>query len=302
MSETSFLFRFDGAPGNESFVTSWHQRHPDGVPYSGTSITVGDWTPDLLEVTIADDASSINLTLIELEATEKRAREHCRVYLPERSAALLDQFVRYLDTVLSRCRRITDPRLAAFERLKQLLVSNTTTRIQTAGALRTAADFVEVFLLMDQANSPNPSRAPTQTDSPATFAFRGQQVFSRAELDALRRVVRTLHAVVIGKDHSGGTIDNFLSKRNPLKDVLRDKSTEYGALSSLVTLTEKSGGTVDCESILRELAGLFASAGKQIECDRIRRWIEDFHPIASGFRKHQPMKELFEEARCVVAK
>ena len=73
-----FLFRFDGAPDNADFVTRWSERH-SGQVYSGTSMRVGLWTPDILEVMIDDTANRVLLTLIELEATEKRAREHCRV-------------------------------------------------------------------------------------------------------------------------------------------------------------------------------------------------------------------------------
>ena len=72
---------------------------------------VSFWTPDMLEVTIDDAADSVHLMLIELEATEKRAREHCGQYLPESSAAVFEAFVQYLDTVLERCRSNTDHRL-----------------------------------------------------------------------------------------------------------------------------------------------------------------------------------------------
>lgn len=69
MSETFFLFRFDGAEANAEFVARW-QRHHGREVYSGTSITVGLWTPDLLEVVIDDSGESARMTLIELEQTE----------------------------------------------------------------------------------------------------------------------------------------------------------------------------------------------------------------------------------------
>src|SRR5438552_3270877 len=99
MAQIFFIFRFDSAEANAEFVARWQQRH-DGEVYSGTSITVGLWTPDLLEVVIGDGGGSARMTLIELEHTEKRARESCRQYLPESSSAVVGAFSKYLETVL----------------------------------------------------------------------------------------------------------------------------------------------------------------------------------------------------------
>ena len=152
---------------------------------------------------------------------------------------------------------------------------------------------------MDQAGGPFLQSAVTHNTLQPTFAFGGVQRLSRDDLDGLRRVVRILHAVLVGRDHSGGTIENF-SKRNPLKKVLGGKPARYPELSTLVSPNDHSGATVDCERIVNELGALLTAAGNA-DPDRIRRWIKDFHPIASGFRKDHAMPEVFEQARKVVA-
>lgn len=300
MGTAWFLFRFDGAPDNADFVTRWSERH-GGQVYSGTSMRVGFWTPDMLEVTIDDAADRVHLTLIELEATEKRAREHCRQYLPESSAAVFEVFVRYLDTVLERCRSNTDPRLPALQALKGTLAGQLGVVVRTAGALRTSGGLIEVFPLMDQGTGPPVQSAVTHAARPRSFVFDGERRLGRDELDGLRRVVRILHAVVVGKDHSSGTLKGFWNlNRKPLETALNGESARYPELSRLISPSDYSGATIDCEKILHELRDLWGTARADANPERIRKWIKDFHPIASALPQHEPMQEVFDQARSVL--
>jgi len=299
MAHSFFLFRFDGAEVNAEFVTRWQERHA-GEVYSGTSITVGLWTPDLLEVVFDDGGGSARMTLIELEQTEKRARESCRQYLPESSLAILGAVSKYLDTVLDECRRRTDRRFDAFQRLKSALNAQTKVIVRTAGALRTSADLLEVFPLRDQ-----PDQSVILPDAPdsapqSAFVFGGERLLVRKELDALRRVVRIVHAVVTRQDHDGGVLDGF-SRRNPLRRVLDGESSRYPELTKLVSANSHTGGRVDCGRVTKELAEVLTAAGQHVEPARIRNWIEEPHPVASQFSKQDHMQKVFEQARRVVA-
>jgi hypothetical protein len=92
MCQVSFLFRFDGAQANHEFAELWQRRH-GSVLYAGATLKVGPgWTPDLAEVAVDETAMKVQLTLIELEATDMVARESCRKYLPESSSAIINVF------------------------------------------------------------------------------------------------------------------------------------------------------------------------------------------------------------------
>jgi len=300
MAQKSFLFRFDGAPDNEDFVTRWCERH-GGQVYSGTSMRVGQWTPDILEVIVEDDANRLYLTLIELEATEKRAREHCRQYLPESSTAVFEAFARYLDTVLDRCRVNTDPRLPALQGLKGVFAGQLNVVVRTAGALRTSGDLLEVFPLMDQSGESPVRSAATYTAPQPLFVFEGERRLSRDELDGLRRVVRILHAVIVGKDHSSGTLKGFFNlNRKPLELALDGEPGRYPELSRLISPSDYSGAAIDCETILQELRELWSADRADADPENIRSWVKDFHPIASALPQHEPMQSVFDRARSVV--
>lgn len=298
MTPKFFLFRFDGAEANAEFVDRWQQLH-GGEVYSGTSITVGLWTPDFLEVVLGDGHDGVRMTLIELEQTEKRARESCRQYLPESSAAVVSAFAKYLDAVLDECRRRTDKRLEAFRQLKSALQSTDGTVVRTAGALRNSRDLLEVFPLRDQRDqSPVFPDVPSTSHEP-TFTFDGEQLLVRKDLDVLRRVVRILHAVLTGADHDGGTLDGF-STRNPLKRAIEVESNEHLELSRLVTRNDKTGRRINCGQLTRDLAAVLVAAGQQVDATQVRHWIEQLHPVASRFAKQDRMQLVFEHARSVL--
>jgi hypothetical protein len=148
--QTRNLFRLDMAKDNDEFLALRRTRHVDHV-YSGTPMKVGPgWIPDFLEPLIDHDSDTCRLTLIELEATEIAARASWRKYLPEPSSEIMRAFLGYLDTVISQCRSTADPRLDAFDGLKEIVVSTSTVVVHTAGALRTSPDLLEDLPLIDQ--------------------------------------------------------------------------------------------------------------------------------------------------------
>jgi hypothetical protein len=130
--------------------------------------------------------------------------------------------------------------------------------------------------------------------------FEGKRRLGRDELDGLRRVVRILHAVVVGKDHSNGTLKGFWNlNRKPLETALKTESARYPELSRLISPSDYSGAEIDCEKIIHELHDLWGAA-RSANPERIREWIRDFHPIASALPQHEPMQKVFDQARSVL--
>jgi len=296
----SYLFRFDGSRDNDDFMALRRDQYAERV-YAGTPMKVGPWVPDFLEVAVDESARSVRLTLIELEATDTVALVSCRKYLPENSTAIVASFAQYLDSVVNQCRVTSDPRLPAFQTLKRTMTDGMKVTVHTAAALRTSSDFIEVLGLLDQ-----PERgvikpfvgAPAST---ASFVFEDARRMSRDELDGLRRVVRILHAVVVGKDHSGGTLKGYANlNRKPLEMALDGQSARFPELSKLVSPSDYSGAALECEKILGELCDLW-SGHRTVEPDHVRRWIVSFHPIASSFPQHEPIQNVFDKARTVLA-
>ena len=145
-----FLFRMDMAKDNEDFLRLRNASHATHM-YAGLAIKLGPgWIPDFIEVVLERDRETAELTLIELEATEAFCRISCRKYLPERSSDVVAAFLTYLDSVISQCRSTADPRREVFEALRISIGTLTSVLVRTAGALRSSADFVEVFALIDQ--------------------------------------------------------------------------------------------------------------------------------------------------------
>src|ERR1700722_4287981 len=195
----SFLFRFDGSRDNDKFMELRGKRHGSRL-YAGTPMKVGPgWIPDFAEVFIDEPAMGVQLTLIELEATDIAARESCRKYLYERSSAICEAFSQYISTVVSQCRGTADPRLIAFQHLKEFLGKAPTLALRTAGALRDSPDFLEDFPLIGQSGrSAAQAPADAATNRPA-LVFVGKRRLSREEVQGLWRVVQILHALMIGK-------------------------------------------------------------------------------------------------------
>lgn len=296
-----YLFRLDMAKDNDDFLALRRGRQVDHV-YSGTPMKVGPgWLPDFIEVVVDANSGSCRLTLIELEATEIPARAACRKYLPEVSSEVVRAFLDYLNTVISQCRSTADPRLEAIDKLKGILAGNSTISVHTAGGLRTSADLVEDLPLIDQ---PEPFTAPVSAPvgSSSLFLFHGEPRLTRAESDGVRRAVRILHAVVVGRDHSGGTMKSWRNLRQkPLDRAVSKDSARYPHLHKLLTSKTESGLRINCDKLSAELALLWRAAGNEsLTAERIATLISTFVPVAVSFAEHEPMQNVFDRARDVV--
>lgn len=295
-----YLFRLDMAKDNDKFLVLRRVRQIDHV-YSGTPIKVGPgWIPDFIEVVVDADSSSCRLTLIELEATEIPARASCRKYLPEPSSEVLRAFGDYLDTVISQCRSTADPRIDAFDKLHVLFANSSTIAVHTAGGLRTSADFVEDLPLIDQSERLTVSvTAPAQ--SPSSFLFQGERRLTRAESNGVRRAIRLLHAVVIGRDHSGGTMKSWRNLRHkPLDRAVSKESPRYPHLHKLLTSKTEFGLSVNCDKLAAELALLWRPGNESLTPGRIASIITGFVPEAVSFANHEPMQNVFDRTRNAV--
>ncbi len=296
-----YLFRLDMAKDNDEFLALRRGHQVEHV-YSGTPMKVGPgWIPDFVEVAVDADADTCRLTLIELEATEIPARAACRKYLPEGSSDVVRVFLEYLNTVISQCRSTADPRLEALDELKGILASRSAISVHTAGGLRTSADFVEDLPLIDQ---PEPLTVPvTAPVGPSSsFSFHGELRLTRAESDGVRRALRILHAVVVGRDHSGGTMKSWRNLRQKYLDRAVSKDgVQYPHLHELLTSKTAFGLRVNCDKLSAELALLWGGAGNEsLTAERIAKLISSFVPEAVSFAEHESMQNVFERARAVV--
>lgn len=293
-----YLFRLDMAKDNDEFLTLRRASQVDHV-YSGTPMQVGPGgIPDFVEVVVDSDSGTCRLTLIELEATEIPARASCRKYLPEASSEVVRAFLDFLNTVISQCRSTADPRLEAFDELKRLLASSSTITVHTAGALRTSADLLEDLPLIDQ---PDRLTLPVTVSarSSSSFSFHGELRLTRAESDGVRRAMRILHAVVVGHDHSGGTMKSWRNLRQkPLDRTVSKDSARYPHLHKMLTSKTESGLRVDCDKLAGELALLWrGAANESLTAERIATIINAFEPVAVSFANHELMHNVFDRAR-----
>lgn len=296
-----YLFRLDMARDNDEFL-ALRRAQPVDVVYSGTPMKVGPgWIPDFVEVVVDADSSTCHLTLIELEATEIPARASCRKYLPESSAEVVRVFRDYLDTVISQCRSTADPRIEALDQLRMLFTRSSKTVVHTAGALRTSAELLEDLPLIDQ---PERLTLPVAipAESPSSFSFQGERRLTRAESDGVRRAIRLLHAVVIGRDHSGGTMKSWRNLRQkPLDRAVSKDSARYPHLHKLLTSKTEFGLRVNCEELAAEIALLWhGQSNESLTPERIAAIITRFVPVAVSFAEHEPMQNVFDRARNAV--
>jgi hypothetical protein len=301
MDQDRFLFQFDGAAANGGFAERWQQRH-GGVRFAGASMRVGaGWTPDFADVAIDSSTTTLTLRLIELEGTDLAARESCRKYLPEVSHDIVNAFVEYLANVLGRCQASADPRLESFKRLNELLRMHATIIVETAGALHSSPDFLEVFALIDQRVEAPRIYARTSDGERLVFSCENRRSLSREQLEVLLRVIRMLHAVVIGKGHNDGSLDSVMkSLRTQFDAALSASGSPFSELTRLRSQGSRDGAYVDCDKIVAELAELWLTHRADASPDHVRSWIDSFYPYARDAGKRQPARPLFEQARNIL--
>ncbi len=292
-----FLFRLDGSKDNDYFFTC-RRGQGNCVAYSGTTMTVGPgWISDLIEVDFAHDGSTCGITLVELEASEVTARMSCRKYLPESSDDIVRGLGSYLDSVIAQCCATSDPRVDDLRSLREALSGQVAFGVRTAGALRSSEDFLEVHTLLDQ-----PERVSLCTIQPAvvapTFAFTGTMPLSREVTDGLRRTARIFHAVVMGHDHSGGTLHSWRNiRRKPLDIAVAKEPERLGQLNQLL-VSRAIGMRIDCEQLVEELAGLWAaSSDYRLTIAEVTDCVKRFAPVAMRFPNSESMRNVFDAAR-----
>jgi len=296
-----FLFRLDGSKENDEFMTLRRTRDIDLV-YSGTPMKVGPgWIPDFLEVSTDSATARCDLTLIELEATDIAARASSRKYLPENSSAIVQAFITYLNGVLSQCRATADPRLEAFQQLRDFLARSSSVTVRTAGALRTSPEFLEELLLIDQPEhqAVQLPQTPTPRDS---FIFQGERLLSRVDGNGLRRTIRILDAVIMGRDHSGGTLKSWRNVRTkPLHKAVSAHADRYPGLQKLLFSRTDTGIQVNCDHLARELADLWSSSERmRVNQDQVVASITNLFPIALSLQEHEQMQRVFDQAWVVL--
>jgi hypothetical protein len=261
------------------------------------------WIPDVLEVSIETVSGTCRLTLIELEATEIVARASCRKYLPEDSARIVEALVVYLDTVIAQCRSTSDPRLPAFEDLRRVITGQPDVIVHTAGALRTSPDLVEDLPLIDQpVRKTVPAADSAISPAPSAFSFSGERGLTRSECDGLRRACRILHAVLMGRDHSGGTLKSWRNhRRKPLDDSVAKSRNLYPELNKLLSSKSTFGLRVDCDTMATELSVLWSntSYGPIVPGSAVAM-ITRFVPVVVTFAAHESMKNIFVRTREIV--
>jgi hypothetical protein len=297
-----FLFRIDNARDNDEFMNLRRERHGDRL-FSGTAIKIGPgWIPDYIELSVDEGKNEIRLTLIELEANEGTARASCRKYIPEPSAAIVEAFHAYLDTVLAQCRLTADPRLDGFRQLKETLVRSTKVIVQTAGAIRNSPDFIELYPLLDQPIQNPIGGAHATADEQSQIQLEGQRSLSRLEIDGVRRAVRLLYAVAAGKDDNGGLWKSHKNlRRKPLDTALSKQPEDFPVLRQIVFLSSQSGAKVDCDKMANELVALWAGVGQRITAEQVVGWVRTFYPAAIEFGAEQSMQSVFAQARAIMA-
>jgi hypothetical protein len=296
-----FLFRLDGAKENEPFFRC--RSGDEGcIAYSGTVLSIGPgWIPDLIEVDVNEDSPCFTVTLIELEATEIAARASCRKYLPEPSAAIVQNLAAYLEVIRRQCEATSDPRLAALDALAASLRNHAKVVVRSAGALRSSSDFLEVHDLLDQ---PGRVSIPPVATTTATrrFSFSGQRSFSREETDALRRSVRILHDVLTGHDHSGGTVHSWRNlRRRPLDAAVSAEPERLPEVHRLLSNKSASGMRLNCDDVSRELAGLWdKTSGKSMTPAHVADAVERFAPRSMEFSSQEAMRAVYDAARSLL--
>jgi hypothetical protein len=302
MPET-FLFRIDGAKENDKFFNAL--RPSMSYVYAGAEIKIGSlgWSPDFIQISI-NESKDITLTLIELDATESVARANCRKYLPENSTDIVHTFCEYLERVIRQCRSSAHPHEDKFIKLKTALSKAENINITTAGALRSATDFLENFSLIDQpkriVQMQSVQNIPRKNTLKEIPDFRGTLRLNAEKAKALGRPVLILDAVIHQQDHSDATFRGWRNRET--NKLLKEYSTAYPCLCSFLNQRAFVGTTLDFERLILELVTKWSKASTlQIDQERVRSLINRYFPIAIMIRLSDRMSVVFDTARKFLA-
>jgi len=307
---TVYLFQTDAKKENRHFFEGMHKASPEAIYFRGLDFGTGRWKPDGVRIDLEIDAAPLrcSLVLIELEATESKALESARKYVPESSTDICNAFTKYLDCILKDCDSRADPREAQFVLLMEALKQNVPVQVKTAAALRSSTTFLEVTTFSDKARL---SRFDETTHNHIInegiierrpFLFRNICKYSAEESKALRRCILILDAIIRQEDHSVASVSNWLMKA-PLKILLRRKKEKVPlTLERFVLKQGASGITIDIEVLLSELVAIWAENDKQIDTERARKLIIDYFPIALAIKPQEKMDLIFKAANPIDAR
>lgn len=302
---TVCLFQIDCATNNDAFFEA--MRPSVSLFYRGAGFLVGDapWIPDGVRVEVDEPPEGCCLTLIELEEIKSQALISCRKYLPEDSRAILGAFDGYLQRKISECKSTADGRESALIQLRDRLNQNTPVSVKTACALRSSDCMIEELPLIDQPKATRSQEVRVENvQSPdkkgsASFErtdFRGTLRLDAERAKGLGRCVLILDAVIRHRDHSDAKYRCWRMKP-PLKRLLGENKAGTPVLRQLLFETGKSGVTLDCEALFRELPKIWPTIHTPGDA---RRVVELYFPRCLEIKSHEKMARIFEAARFVI--
>ncbi len=114
--------------------------------------------------------------------------------------------------------------------------------------------------------------------------------------------MRILDAVIMGRDHSGGTLHSWRNIRTkPLEQAISAQPGRYPALKKLMFSDKDTGIRVNCDQIAKEITDLWSrSEHMRLNNDQIVDSIRSFYNIAVSFGESDRMQRVFEQARSVI--
>ncbi len=276
---TTYLFRIDMNKDNDAFFNA--RKSSASQVYAGVGMGIGsssDWIPDLVEIVI-DEQENFTLRLIELEGQKSSALISSRKYLPENSTKIVSILCDYLERVIRACRSSADSREDEFARLKTKLSKAETILVTSAGALRSALEFLEELPLLDQPKVVAQKRFGEKAVPESTQSFSGTLRLSREKAAALGRTVLILDAVIRQRDHSDATFKTWRAqdRSQPLKKLLKSNDAVYPCLRAFLTQKGFAGTRLDFEKLLIELTEIWSTnSGSKMNQENVRNLINHY--------------------------
>jgi hypothetical protein len=304
--ETSFLFRIDGAADNSAFFKA--VQPTVAHVYAGVDLGLGavGWAPDFVRVDVSEQNGTVSFTIIELEALRPTALISCRKFLPENSSEIVKTFVDYLDRVIRQCKATADAREMVFFQLRNTIGQSKAVSVATAGALRSATDYVEYRHLMDQPEKFTLIDHKEFSIGRRVLALSGNVSHSAEEVKTVTRCILILDAVVRKLDHSNSTLHGWRAspRTQPLKVFLKKSKDIFPAVQSLILANSvRSGMRINFDVILPELGQIWHDQhGAIMSPEKVRQLIEGFYPTAAEFGSNERMSVIFEKARAFLPK
>jgi hypothetical protein len=278
------------------------------------------WIPDIVQVRLDALKRSLELTLIELEATEANALISSRKYLPEDKATVISRFDSYLGIVLKECRRTGDPRRQAIEQLLTFVRSHPATEVFAAAALRKGArllecrplvnhaeqmaalDAEESALVLDPRVGVNQDEVAQAThprsggiDQPT---FEGTLQLTRRESETIKRAILIVDAVIRDVGASDAALRKWcqIQTKRLSKDIPKS-GEQCPALLGFLATDKRRGGPFPCEAIFQELSALWSASRKGVDPEKARELVRGYFNTASGLRQPGKARPILRDAK-----